>query len=155
MTHLFIYLLVSGSDLSLVRGGGYICKDGFGVVLAYMCYSCSNIEVVYIHIHASNKACSVKVWCPLSMPTIASTCRNIQLHRPGLCVYVWVCVALYTRASVSYDIVQDFLERAPLCFIARVFQHWPWPSVIAGSHAVSSARHGLWLGRKIEGVWGR
>lgn len=91
----------------------YTCIAGCGVVLAYMCYSCSNIVVVSIHIHAFKKAVSVhgSIVSPIMFPPysnhrqgdlIMSACAAL-----GMCVCFCVCVytedALYTRVSVSYD----------------------------------------------------
>lgn len=79
MMHLFIYLFVCGSYFLSLEGCcrgmvGYTCKTGCGVVLAYMCYSCSNTEVVSIHIHAFRKARCVhgSVLSPITLPSYSN-----------------------------------------------------------------------------------
>lgn len=55
---------------------------GCGVVLAYICYSCSNIVVISIHIHAFKKAVCMhgSIVSPIMLPPIATTGREIGLH---------------------------------------------------------------------------
>lgn len=142
-----------------VVGGG---RAGCGVVLAYMCYSCSNIVVFSIHIHAFKKASCVhgSIVSPIMFPPYSN-------HRQGdsitsawaalsICVYVCMCVCLYRRIPcVSESLLvmiescrspPNFLRETQLCFSARsarLFRHFFRPGVIAGSGLVSSARHGL------------
>lgn len=135
-------------------GGG---RAGCGVVLAYMCYSCSNIVVFSIHIHAFKKASCVhgSIVSPIMFPPYSN-------HRQGdsitsawaalsICVYVCVCVSiqkdpLCVRISVSYDRVLQVspklsqgnpaLFQCTLCqTLSALFSawchRWLWPGVIS------------------------
>lgn len=95
MRYLFIYLFICGSFFfffffSLWGGRGeaqYTCRAGCGAVLAYMCYSCSNIVDVSIHIHAFKKTCCVhgSVVSLIVLPSYSD-------HRRGDLVTLDVCV---------------------------------------------------------------
>lgn len=93
----FVYLLFSLWFRSFFswRGRGVTAgrtgREGFGVVLVYMCYSCSNIEVVSIHIHAFRKACSVH---GSLVSTVTDICGD---HVEGYMITLAhpVCVCVY------------------------------------------------------------
>lgn len=55
---------------------------GCGAVLAYICYSCSNIVVISIHIHAFKKAVCMhgSIVSPIMLPPIATTGGEIRLR---------------------------------------------------------------------------
>lgn len=78
--------------------GWYTCRAGCGVVLAYMCYSCSNIVVVSIHIHAFKKAHCVhgSVVSPIMLPSYSNHRQGDSITFAGaavdLCVHVCMCV---------------------------------------------------------------
>lgn len=113
MMRLFIYFFIFGSfffffPLFSPRGQGcgrYTRRAGCGAVLAYMCYSCSNIVVVSIHIHAFKKAGCVhrSIVSPIMFPPYSNHRQgdSITSARAALdmCVYVCVCVCvcLYRR----------------------------------------------------------
>ena len=59
--------------------GGTCAEPVYGAVLACMCYSCSNIVVISIHIHAFKKAGCVhgSIVSPIMFPPIVATDREI------------------------------------------------------------------------------
>lgn len=116
----FIYLPFSQWFRSFFSRGGGTCRDGFGVVLAYMCYSCSNIEVVSIHIHAFRKACSVHG--SLVSPVIAIHSDHVQGYTitPAwpvcvVCVRLCLCVCWmsFTQESLLVMILSKTSSGEP------------------------------------------
>lgn len=135
--HSFIYLFICGA-ISFPFCPGDVCAfSAHGVVLVYMCYSCSNIVVVSIHIHAFKKAGCVhgSVVSPIMLPSYSDHRQRYPIMFAwevlDICVHrcVCVCVCLYKRMPFTLGSLlvlrswRDFLRRTRLSFSARLFQH--------------------------------
>lgn len=104
--------------------GRYVRRGSCGAALAYMCYSCSNIVVVSIHIHAFKKPSCVhgSIVSPIMFPPYSNHRLGDSITSARAMVDISVCLCVCVCALRKMPCTQGSLfvmivsSRCPLDF---------------------------------------